>query len=93
MFSLSSLAEIIGFSSGLLFTQVSRRKLLIIYFISAIIPLLMIGFIPPTDSSEITLNNGFIMLFAFIGKAQISACFYLGNQISNINLEVRLFTY
>ena len=83
MFALSCLAELIGFSTGLLFREVSRRKLLIIYLISAIIPLVLVALIPAANSSEMTLNNAFIMLFAFIGKIQISACFYLGNQSLN----------
>ncbi len=88
MFALSCLAELIGFSLGLLFTQVSRRKLLILYLISAVIPLVLVALIPATESSQMTLNNALIMLFAFIGKIQVSACFYLGNKIIHDSLSL-----
>ena len=83
MFSLSGFAEIIGYSIGLIGTSISRRRLLIIYLLTSVIPLVLVALIPAANSSEMTLNNAFIMLFAFIGKIQISACFYLGNQSLN----------
>jgi len=79
MFAISGFAEMIGYSIGLIGTSISRRRLLILYLLTSVIPLVLVALIPATESSQMTLNNALIMLFAFIGKIQVSACFYLGN--------------
>ena len=79
MFILSVVAEICGFTIGTLGSEISRRKLLIIYYLLAFVPLLGVAVIPISGQNESILKIVVVMLLAFFGKVLICAAFYLGN--------------
>ena len=77
MFFLSTLAESIGMSSGLFLEKYSRRSLLFLFFILLSIVCILVALIPVNSKDSISLSSILIMIFAFIGKALISAVFFL----------------
>lgn len=84
MFLLSVIAEALGFTLGTCGTNISRRKLLITYYLLAVLPLLGVAMVPINGENESIVKIVLVMLLAGVGKALISVAFYLSNLKNNI---------
>ena len=75
MYTLSCLAELIGYSSCFLNDKFSRKKCLIFFISSAGIVCFLCTLIPKELAGETTWRSGLGILAASVGKVFVSACF------------------
>lgn len=77
MYLLSSLAEMVGYTGGILGSKYSRNKILKVCLTLAGICCIVVAFIPVTSNSITSWNSILIMLCVFIGKAMSATAFNL----------------
>lgn len=68
MYLYSCVAEIIGYSMGMLDRKVSRKILLMVSLGLAGVMCILVALIPLSPGRELTWNSIFIIAFASIGK-------------------------
>lgn len=77
MFFLSSAAEIVGYTAGIVGVKFPRNPVLRICLFIAAVCCIVVAFIPVTSSDYITWNAVLIMICVFLGKAMSSTAFNL----------------
>ena len=77
MFLLSSLAEIVGYTGGIVGAKYSRNLILKICLLIAAVCCIIVAFIPVTSNNIPSWNSILIMFCVFGGKAMSSTAFNL----------------
>lgn len=97
MYFLSSIAEAIGYSMGLLDRKISRKIILIVTLVLSGILCLSVAMIPITKGSTLTWNNILVIVNAIVGKIMASCAFNLiylyGSQVFPTGVRNTLVSY
>lgn len=97
MFLLSSLAEVVGYTGGVIGAKYSRNLILRICLFIAAVCCIIVAFIPVTSNSLTSWNSILIMLCVFGGKAMTSTAFNLiyiyTNQLYPTHVRNTLVSY